>query len=213
VRPFAKCLRVFGLVLAFAVGFDYERTPQTAALQAVRYPGHVAAKIARTVIVGNYATVLLHAAIVESAPLTNAILLQKFSFGWQLLDIVDSACVFRARRIARNTTELLMRRMPRVNSPTSCKGYYGTDYRARREVAAVREFARGPFVPFAAVYRDWAKSDWYGAGGGEAFYHLRNGRWRVAFGGGGAYSTEELRKCGVPKAAWCPFRVHGTKCR
>ena len=204
---------MLALVLAATAALNYAATPSAAALQAVGYSGQVAANVARVNIGGNYATVLLRRAVVGGAPLTDAILLRKFSFGWQPLDVVASKCAFTMRRVDRKTTELLMRGMPKRNGQTSCKGDYGIDYGPLREVEAVRKIARGPFVPFVAVYRDWAKSEWYGAGGGEHYYRLRHGTWRLAFGGGGAYSAPELRRHGVPEAAWCPFEVYDAKCR
>ena len=212
-ESFAKLLGVLGLVLAAAIAFNYAATPSAAAIQAVRYPGRAAASVARVNVVGSYATVLLHGAVVEGAPFSDAILLQKFYFGWQPLDAVDSRCALTMRRIDRKSASFLMRGMPALNDQPSCKGGYGTDYGPLREVEAVRKIARGPFIPFVAVYRDWAKSDWYGAGGGEHYYRLRHGTWRPAFGGGGAYSTEDLSRYGVPRAAWCPFEVYDAKCR
>lgn len=204
---------MLGLVLAAATAFNYAATPPAAALQAVRDPGHAAASVARVNTVGSHATVLLHGAVVGGAPLSDAILLHRFSFGWQPLDVVHSRCAFTMRRIDQKSAELLMRGMPGLSDQTSCKGDYGSDYGPLREIEAVRKIARGPFIPFVAVYRDWAKSEWYGAAGGEHYYRLRHGTWRLVFGGGGAYSTEELGRRGVPRAAWCSFEVYDAKCR
>jgi len=203
---------MLGLILAAATAFNYAATPQAAALRAVNYPGHPAARVARVNVVGRYATVQLHGAVVEGAPFTSALLLRRFSFGWQPLDAAGSACAFTMRRIDRKSAELLMRGMPGRFAKSSCKGDYGPDYGPLREVEAVRKIARGPFIPFVAVYRDWAKSEWYGAGGGESYYRLRHGTWRPAFGGGGAYGTAELSRRGVPSAAWCPFEVYDASC-
>lgn len=203
---------MFAVVFAAAIAFNYGLSPQAAAIRAVRYPGRAPATVARVNIDGNYATVLLSGAVVEGAPLTEAMLLKRFTFGWQPLDAIGSGCVFSLRGIAPNAEARLMLGMPRLHAQTSCKGGYGNDYGPVQEIETVRKIARGPFIPFVAVYGTWAKSQWYGAGGGETYYRLRNGVWRRAFGGGGAYRAQDLIGQGVPAAALCPFMTYDARC-
>jgi hypothetical protein len=101
--------------------------------------------------------------------------------------------------------------MPKLQDDRPCVGY-SKDFGPQAEVEAVRRLMRGPLVPYVAVSDGWAMGDWYGAGGGETLYQLRNGVWVIVAGGGGAMGISEMRQYHVPEAAWCAFGIYGATC-
>lgn len=199
------------LVLLAAV-VHLAATPQDAALSAIYSGPTKPAVVRRTNRAGAYATVLTSGGRMEGYPITDAILVERFSFGWQALDVLNSRCRLDAHRLDSLTESTLMRGMPKPRDDRPCRGPDSLrDAGPRDDVVAVRSMMRGPLTPYVVVSGNWAMGEWYGGGGGESLYHKRDGRWHLVESGGGAMGVDYVRKFGVPQSDWCKFGIFDAK--
>jgi hypothetical protein len=199
------------LALIFALLRNVAATPQEAAVHVFFRPQNPRLTIARINVVGKYATVLIRGGSLEGSPVNSAILVQRFSFGWQALDLINFRCRLEAHAISTHDTEMLMRGMPEPQDDRPCAGV-GGDAGTQAQVEAVRMQTRGPLVPSVVVSGSYALGEWYGAGGGESVYRRHGKTWRLIAGGGGAMGISEMREYGVPQAAWCAFGIYDANC-
>ena len=188
-------------------------TPQQAALRTVGFgfglePPPV---VVRVNIAGRYAAVLTRGGIMEGSKVTDPILLEHFSFGWQPLEMLNFRCRLDGHHLGFATNARLMRGMPRPIDDRPCK-WTSQDAGPPADVEAVRRLMRGPLVPFVSVSHGWAMGQWYGGGGGQTLFQLRHGTWTFVAGGGGAMGTEEMRKYGVPQTSWCALGIDSAVC-
>jgi hypothetical protein len=197
-------------VLTLALLTNHAATPQAAALQAVSFGVKRPPTVVRTNVVGRYATILLSGGVMEGGAVTAPILLERFSFGWQPLDLLNFRCSLESHRLGKHVEVSLMRGMPKPEDGTPCTER--RDAGSTTEVEAVRRLMTGPLVPFVAVSKGWALGEWYGAGGGESLYRLRGGQWNVVSSVGGAMGILEMRRYGVPQSDWCIFGTYDAKC-
>ncbi|HKU67063.1 MAG TPA: hypothetical protein VJP85_04725 [Candidatus Baltobacteraceae bacterium] len=198
--------------LALLAIHSYAATPQRAVLHIV-YPESKERPVVRRVnVVGSYATVLTSGGMMESTQVTEAILVQHFSFGWQPLDVLNAPCRLHHHALGRRAEVLLMRGMPKLgrSDDRMCEGL--KDAGPRKDVESVRRQMDGPLVPEVIVSGDWAIGNWYGAGGGRSLWHKRDGEWRLVQGGGGDPDVSQMRAHGVPRADWCKFAIRGARC-
>jgi hypothetical protein len=174
-------------------------------------PKH-SAIVKRVNVVGTFAAVLTEGGRMEGDPVTFAILVERFPFGWQAIDALNFYCNLEAHHLGQNNENELMRGMPRPKDDRPCMGALPRDAGRRDDVEAVREMMRGPLIPYVVVSGAWAIGGWYGAGGGESLYQRRAGRWHLVESGGGAMGVDYMRKYGVPQSDWCKFGVFDAKC-
>ncbi|MDQ2993283.1 MAG: hypothetical protein M3R30_10780 [Candidatus Eremiobacteraeota bacterium] len=176
-------------------------------------------------VVGKVALVEVVGGRIERWRVTAPILVKRFPFGWQSLDLATDACHFYYAGISDRDAVLLSRGIPVVTYQGRCRAKT-VDAGPAAEVAAVRYRMRRPFVPYVIVSGSFSKGEWYGAGGGETFFKhgnewLRIGDGETFFkrtgddwlrigGGGGAMSTDELRRIGVPNTAIRAFCMYGS---
>ena len=189
---------------------SYAATPERAAIQAVDFRLKKRPNVLRVNIVGSYAAVLMSGGMMEGAPVTAPILVQRFSFGWQTMDLLNFRCSLSLHALGSQTEERLMRGMPRPRDDRPCRGL--RDAGPQRDIETIRKLMRGPLVPDVVVSGDWAMGDWYGAGGGESLYQRRYGRWRLVAYGGGAMGVLEMRAYKVPRSDWCRFGIYDVRC-
>jgi hypothetical protein len=197
--------------LAVITLHTYAATPQAAAIKAVDYGKKRPLLIRRVNVVGSYATVLTSGGVMEGSPVTEPILLERFSFGWQPLASLYERCSLDVYSLNQDITTRLMHGMPSPRDDRPCRGLL-KDAGPRAEVEAVRRLMHGPFVPYVVVSGNWAIGGWYGWGGGESLYWKREGRWQLFRTGGGAMGVDEMRKWGIPQADWCQFGIVYAKC-
>ena len=190
---------------------SYAPTPQQAALKIVSFDVKIPPVVRRTNVAGRFAAVLTSGGMMEGAPVTAPILLEHFSFGWQPLDLLNGTCSLSSYGLPRQTKVALMREMPKLQDDGPCSGLL-RDSGPASDVQNVRSLMRGPLIPGVAVSGNWALGEWYGAGGGQSLYHKRARRWTLVTDGGGAMGVEEMREYGVPRAAWCVFRLYNARC-
>jgi hypothetical protein len=201
------------LLLAAMMLHAYATTAQGAALGAMYVDPHHPAAVVRVNVAGAYASVFATGARMEGDPVTFAILVERFSFGWQAVDALNFYCNLKAHRLNQSTEDALMRGMPKPKDDRPCTGRLFRDAGPRADVEAVRRMMRGPLVPYVVVSGNWALGEWYGGGGGEALFEKSDGRWRLVENGGGAMGVYYMRKYGVPQADWCKFGIFDARCR
>ena len=174
-------------------------------------PAHPAV-VERINITGTFAAVLTSGGRIEGELVTFPVLVERFSNGWQAIDVLSSYCTLRAHHLDASIEVALLRGMPKPKDDRPCRGRSLRDAGPRSDVEAVRQMMRGPLVPYVVASGNWAMGEWYGAGGGEALFRKRDGRWRLVEDGGGAMGVDYMRKYGVPQADWCKFGIFDAKC-
>ncbi len=202
---------MIALLVAVAASQSFAPTPQSAALGAVYSDPKKPAIVKRINVAGSYATVLTSGGRIEGDVVTEAILVKRFSFGWQPLDLLNDQCRLDAQMLGNEVAARLIRAMPQPKNDRPCTKQ-PHDAGPPTDVTAVRKLMQGPLVPYVVVAGDWAMGEWYGAGGGESLYRRRNGEWQLVESGGGAMDTDYMRKYGVPESAWCAFGIFDAKC-
>jgi|SRR5580700_2101956 hypothetical protein len=180
----------------------FAATVQGAALGAMYADPKRPPEVKRINVVGADATVLTSGGRMEGALVTEAILVERFSFGWQAIDALNFQCRLDSHGLGQHTNDALMRGMPRPQDDRPCRGYL-RDAGPFADVEAVRRMMRGPLVPYVVVSGDWAMGEWYGAGGGESLYRRRDSGWHLVESGGGSMGVDYVRKYGVPQSDWC----------
>jgi hypothetical protein len=180
-------------LLAAATMHAYAATAQGAAIGAMHADPKKPVLVKRINVVGAYAAVLTSGGRMEGDPVTFAILVERFSFGWQALDALNFHCNLEAHRLGRLTDDALIEGMPKPKDDRPCKVALLRDAGPRDDIETVRQIMRGPLIPYVVVSGDWAMGEWYG-------------------GGGGAMGTHEMRKFGVPQSDWCKFGIYDAKC-
>jgi hypothetical protein len=202
-------------LLAVFTAANYAATPENAAMNALYIGPNGTAAIARVNRSGAYAAVLVKGARMEGVLVDAPVLVQRFSFGWQPIDVLNFRCRLEAHDLGLQVETTLMEGMPKPVDDRPCHGLRDTGPSAK--VEAVRYLMRGPLVPYVVVAGDWAIGSWYGAGGGETLYRYqsldkRTG-WGVIASGGGALDTSDMRAFGVPPSDWCKFGIYNAACR
>lgn len=204
-------LAVLVAVVAAVTQHSYATSAQSAAIGAMYSdPAHPPVVI-RINVVGSYAAVLTSGGRIEGELVNQAILVRRFSFGWQAIEVLSLRCRLESHRLGSSVNHALMSGMPKTQDDRPCKNAL-TDSGPQSDVEAVRQMIRGPLVPYVVVAGDWAMGGWYGAGGGESLYRKRNGRWQLVEGGGGAMGVDYMRRFGVPQSDWCKFGIFDAKC-
>lgn len=198
--------------LVFAASFA--ATPQLAAVQAVRPPGMTSlAVVVRSNVAGRYAVVTVRGGSIEGQPVDQPILLERFWFGWQPLDMVGpQICLLSDRGIPASSVEVLVRGLPPSVGDLACRLPPVIDAGSPADVAYLRARMRGPFVPYVIVSGDYGMGEWYGSGGGETFFKRTGSGWtRIAYGGG-ALGTRDLQRMGMPMSVICAFHTYDAAC-
>ena len=198
-------------LLAIALLGDYASTPQDAAIKALYFEPHKPAVVTRVNVVGAHAAVLTSGGRIEGTLVTEPVLVGRFSFGWQALEVLDWRCTLDAHRLGEKTDTSLMAGMPQPKDDRPCRAD-SRDVGPLEEVESVRRVMRGPLVPHVRVAGTWALGEWYGAGGGESLYVRRSDGWHLVESGGGAIGVDYMRKYGVPRSAWCGLGIFDAKC-
>jgi hypothetical protein len=186
-----------------ALGPVHAQTPEAAAIGTVYAAPGKRVLVRRTNRAGRYAMIWLQNGMMESSAMNDPILVERYSFGWQALDVVNFGCRPTGHGIDVETAHALMRGLPaRVNHRPCVE--MESDIGPADQIEAVREIERGSGLhPWVAVSGGYALADWYGGGGGEHLYARRRGRWTLIAGGGGSMDAGILRAFGVPMAASC----------
>lgn len=197
---------MIAVLLAAVTAHAYAATPQSAALGAMYSDPKKPAVVVRANVVGNYAIVLTRGGRIEGEPVTEAILVEHVAFGWQPLALLDGQCTLDAQQLGSKREGDLMAGMPSLKNDRPCRGAF-KDAGPAADIESVRRLMPGPLVPYVLISGDWAKGEWYGAGGGDALYHKRGDTWTLIENGGGAIGVDYMKKYGVPQSAWCALGI------
>lgn len=189
----------------------FAQTPEAAAIHALYAVKNATLAVERTNVVGRYAAVLVRGGLMESSPVTSPILVERFSFGWQALDVLNFQCRLDAHVTGAKDAANLMRGFPKLRDDRPCRGVQ-RDVGPQADVDAVRKQMGGPLTPWVVVSGAFALGQWYGGGGGETLFKRTSGNWKRVTSGGGAMGVIELKKYGVPPSAWCPFGAWDATC-
>lgn len=202
---------MLSVLTASLVSHAFAPTPQRAAIAAASF-GAKKPVVVRVNLVGRYAAVLIRGAVMEGSAIRSPILVQRFSFGWQALDLLNFRCRLAAHGFPPALQDRLMQGMPKPRDDRPCSGQ-PRDAGPAAEVQAVRALMRGPLVPYVIVSRHWALGEWYGGGGGQEFYRRERGVWHRVAGGGGAIDFATVRALGVPYRDACKLHIYDARCQ
>jgi hypothetical protein len=200
------------LAAIIAATLVHLHTPQTAVTHILSFE-KTPVTVTRTNVVGRYAAVLTKGGMMEGSAVSSAILAERFSFGWQPLELLNFRCRLESHELGSKINAELMRGMPQpYDDHRICAGDL-KDAGPPSDVAAVRSLMFGPLVPAVVASGNWALGSWYGAGGGEDLFSKHAGRWKLVAGGGGAMGVDVMREYGVPRDDWCKFGIYDARCR
>lgn len=191
---------------------QYALTPAQAAKDVLHPAKGHSVVVRRINVVGRYATVVSRGGLMEGELTTEPILVERFSFGWQALEIVNFRCRLDGHAISEHDKAQLMRGMPTPIDDRPCTGVT-KDAGPTSDVDAVRRQLGWGLVPTVVVSGNFALGSWYGGGGGATLFKKLGGAWNRIGGGGGAMGIADIKKYGVPSSAWCPFGIYNAKCR
>lgn len=169
-------------------------------------------RIVGTEVAGRFAVVRFTGALMEGETnWSDALLVERFPFGWQVVDTVRDACLRERGATPAELAKLQGSYVPARRDPKDGPCSEVVDHGPAADVAAVRNAYRDPFVVTSVrVSGDYALLNWALAGGGQQLYARRGTTWKRVAGGGGAFSPGELRHEGVPVANACALMPPST---
>jgi hypothetical protein len=198
----AFTLAAFGLAPApSAAATAYGPTPQRALL-AVYHEAKPAPAILRVNTVGRFAIVVARGGYVDSlthSP-TSAYLLERFSFGWQPLDVVLDDCLLGFRGIAAADQRRLLAGM-HVPSFADVCNRVRRDAGPAADIAVLRARMNGPMVPSVVISGQYAYAEEYGDGGSCGLFRRAGSGWTLLSGCKGSPDPTVLAK--IPSSTLC----------
>ncbi len=201
---FAQANPAFAAKAAGAGSSNTGASPRQAATNFLR-PGR-ALRIERTNLAGDLAVVRFSGAAMEGDDGWNGVLLiQRFPFGWQIVDLLAADCSLSARHLPRATVKQLSAGIPLAHAASSdARCSYVPDRGPVRDIVAIRSLHRGSYiVERVRVVGDYAAFDWFLPGGGESALARRGSAWIAVTSGGGVFGASDLVAKGIPRAAAC----------
>ena len=165
-------------------------------------------RIVGTEVAGRFAVVRFTGALMESETnWSDDLLVERFPFGWQVVDTVRDACLRERGATPRELAKLEGQYVPARRNPKDLPCSELVDRGPAFDVAAVRSAYRDQFlVPWVRVSGDYALLQWTLPGGGEQVYARRRTGWERIAGGGGAFMVRDLYRYGVPVAHACALQ-------
>jgi len=160
-------------------------------------------RIVGTEVAGRFAVVRFTGALMESETnWSDDLLVERFPFGWQVVDTVRDACLRERGAAPAELAKLEGQYVPARRDAKDQPCSEVVDHGPAADVAAVRSAYRDQFlVPWVRVSGDYALLEWTLPGGGE---HARRGTgWKRIAGGGGALMARDLHRYGIPAANAC----------
>jgi hypothetical protein len=162
-------------------------------------------RVLSTRVAGDFAIVRFSGALMEGDPnWASGIVIERFPFGWQVVDILRNACLGARGATRAQIAALGAANLPAYRDSDGQPCSNTLDRGPRADVVAVRSMDRsGTAIPYVRVVADYALLDWAYPGGGQRAVIRRAGRWRFAGGGGGAMNAQTLYGYGVPMRYAC----------
>lgn len=162
-------------------------------------------RIVGTEVAGRFAVVRFTGALMESETnWSDDLLVERFPFGWQVVDTVRDACLRERGATPAELAKLEGQYVPARRDPKDQPCSEVVDHGPAADVVAVRSAYRDQFlVPWVRVSGNYALLEWTLPGGGEQVYARRGTGWGRIAGGGGAFMVRDLRRYGVPVTNAC----------
>jgi hypothetical protein len=133
-------------------------------------------------------------------------LLQRFYFGWQVIEMARSLCP-RQRGITASDEHRLLAGMPKV--PNKNMGCDSLDRGPSQAVAEVRKLMYGPVVPYVRVVSGYAFSIDFGDGGSCGLFRHEAGRWELLGVCKGVLDPTAIERNHIPRSTVCALGLGG----
>jgi len=143
--------------------------------------------------------------VTDGGRMKRDLLLQRFPFGWQMIKFGSPKllpCELKARGAGDSAVAFFSNSIGLGNDTSEYCSAPPQDEGPESDVIAVRSLMeRKEMTPAVRVVGNYAVGSWYGWGGGETVFAKKQGEWKRAGGGGGAFSAQDLTSLyGVPPA-------------
>jgi hypothetical protein len=184
-----------------AAATAYGPTPQRALLAAYR-EAKPAPAILLVNTVGRFAIVVARGGYVDQlthSP-TSAYLLERFSFGWQPLDVVLDDCLLGFRGISAADQRRLLAGMHVPYVVDVCNRVVH-DVGPAADIAVLRARMSGPMVPSVVISGQYAYAQEYGDGGGCGLFRRAGSGWTLLSGCKGSPNPSVLAT--IPTSTLC----------
>ncbi|MBV8244367.1 MAG: hypothetical protein JOZ38_00445 [Candidatus Eremiobacteraeota bacterium] len=139
--------------------------------------------------------------ILESYHFHGEVLLERFSFGWQVIDL-DIHGISHCMLTSHGAPGAVASRLASQRFELSYCGIDQRDYGAQNDIDSVRRLAQSEYdeaVSSVIVWKDVAVINWWGAGGGMGTYHRVSGAWKHTGSGGGCLPAATISEMyGMP---------------
>jgi hypothetical protein len=167
--------------------------------------GRAPVRLTRIATVGTFAVVSFQHGTLEATDFSGQILLQRFPFGWQAIDVSRSLTTedLEAHGVSASDASLLLNRSVPEKGMHARASPCAADVGTRADVAAVRQlllYRQNEAILQVTIVSGFALAAWAGNGGGMDVLAERSGTWRDLAGGGGAVNAADLEKLEIPAA-------------
>ncbi len=188
---------------------DYGATPVGAAEHIYRSSDlRLRIHVHRSIATERFAIVVVSSTPMDDRHGETALLLQRFSFGWQPVGVVQHTCDIEHRGIsARDRATLLRIVNLEPDDPHEC----ALDERDRgpaTDVSAIRRQMYGPVVPFVTIADGYAYALEYGDGGGCGLFRRSHGAWENIATCKGALDPTVIGRYHIPTSTVCALGLY-----
>lgn len=191
------------LTALFALGVGVAQSapdvPGRSAAEAAAMRAVHGSRVEHTTVSGNFAVVSVTDGRLENAGLRTPLLLERFRFGWQPIELLDTQCPVRARIHDELQLRALLNGF-HITRGTACTE--PIDSGPSGDIEAIRA-AMTKFVPFVHVADGYALAQWELPGGGVALYRKTGDSWKQLVSTGGALGVSDAEQFGIPKPVAC----------
>jgi len=172
---------------------------------------HAKVQVLSSTVLANVAVVVIRGTPMDDADRGTPLLLQRFSFGWQPVSVVDAPCDLDRRGItASDEAKLAAGIHLASNSAERCASE--RDRGSAEDVAAIRRQMFGPVVPFVIVDDGYAFAPEYGDGGGCGLFRKTSDGWEQIGGCKGALTPGVVEQYRIPLNTQCTLGIAETGC-
>ncbi len=153
---------------------------------------------------GDSSVVSFEHGLVEGRTVKGQLLLRRFDFGWQTIDIALPAfrmADLEGHGISVGNAALLLGVNPGRGNPS--RHFCSADFAKSNDVTAVRKLMLSrpdEAIGGIEIASGYAVAYWWGNGGGADVFAQQSGTWRRLAGGGGVIDAAVLEKLGAPPA-------------
>ncbi|MBV8081716.1 MAG: hypothetical protein JOY86_01890 [Candidatus Eremiobacteraeota bacterium] len=160
-----------------------------------------------------YAIVEYRAGNIEGRLSDGQILLQRFAFGWQVIDAASDPPGFTSAALHNHGISAPVARalLHGVVAGALPPGRWNdADHGSSEDITAIRETVlseTGEAISSVKIYEEYAVLTWFSRSGGERVFAKRDGRWVAIVGGGGCLDKAGFIHYGVSSQAAAQFSL------